>query len=171
MPETETVETTVHRPEPWFWEAGSDKCPHGAEPADDSPEWDAWDDRHSASPQGVVICLDAPMGDVCVECSEDHNEAVPWSACDERAHARPQPGTVPAPDGSHQPVTVWVSTLECFERECDEYATDDGDDNPAVERCSHISFELVCGGCSVAGSDGEYETTESWPCPVAEPTP
>lgn len=76
---------TDHKPEPWFWEAGSEHCPHGPEPEDDtSPEWDEWSDRHTGSPQDVVICLDAPMGDHCPECSYDHNDPVPWSACDER---------------------------------------------------------------------------------------
>ncbi len=74
-----------HKPEPWFWEAGSDQCPHGAEPEDDTTdEWNTWYERHTGSPQDVRICLDAPMGDMCPECSNDHGAPVPWSACDER---------------------------------------------------------------------------------------
>lgn len=65
---------TDHQPEPWYWEAGSEHCPHGPE-----------SDRHTASPQDVVICLDAPMGDHCPECSADHGDAVPWADCPERA--------------------------------------------------------------------------------------
>ncbi|MFD6553755.1 hypothetical protein [Streptomyces sp. NPDC058398] len=85
---TSTDSATDHQPEPWFGEAGSDPCPHGPEPKDDSPEWDVWyevtSDRHTGSPQDVRICLDAPIGDYCPECSADHNEPVPWSLCDSR---------------------------------------------------------------------------------------
>lgn len=71
-----------HRPEPWFWEAGSEHCPHGPEPENDAtPEWDAWYERHTGSPQDVRICLDAPMGDHCPECSADHNEPIAWADC------------------------------------------------------------------------------------------
>ena len=73
---------TDHKPEPWFWEAASEHCPHGPEPEDDTTDaWDEWHERHTGSPQDVRICLDAPMGDHCPECSDDHNDAVPWSAC------------------------------------------------------------------------------------------
>jgi hypothetical protein len=71
-----------HKPEPWFWEAGSEHCPHGSEPDRDSDAWDVWAERHSGSPQDVFICLDAPMGDHCPECSADHSAPVPWSLCD-----------------------------------------------------------------------------------------
>lgn len=75
------TQTDEHRPQPWYWEAGSDKDPHGAEPEDDTPEWDAWYERHTGSPQDVRICLDAPMGDHCPECSADHNAPVQWADC------------------------------------------------------------------------------------------
>ncbi|MGW2861888.1 hypothetical protein [Streptomyces sp. NPDC001205] len=76
-----------HQPEPWFWEAGSEHCPHGAEPDRDSDAWDVWAERHDGSPQDVFICLDAPMGDHCPACSDEHGAPVPWSDCDE-AEAR-----------------------------------------------------------------------------------
>lgn len=154
--------TADHRPEPWYWEAGSDRCPHGLEPDDDSPEWDAWYERHTGSPQDVRICLDAPAGDVCETCSGENGEAVPWSACRTRHHVRPKQGMVPAPDGEHQPVVVLVGTYECLDRECEEYFTDDGDSNPGVEHCSHIREEVVC-SCQ-RQDDGEYS---SEPCPAA----
>jgi hypothetical protein len=162
------VTEDIHEPAPWYWEAGSTKCPHGAEPDEDSPEWDAWSDRHVWSPQDVSVCLDAPMGDVCEECSANHGEAVPWSACDAQAHAHPKPGTKFTP-GAHEPVEVWTGTTECLERECEEYATDDGDDRPDVERCSHIGVELLCGGCSTLTADGYYEPAVSWPGPGHAP--
>lgn len=76
--------TPDHRPEPWYWEAGSDHCPHGPEPDQQSSAWDTWAARHTASPQDVFVCLDAPMGDHCTECSDEHGDAVPWADCEER---------------------------------------------------------------------------------------
>lgn len=123
MPDT-TTETaaavdSAHQPEPWYHEVGSDECPHGAEPDDNTPEHDAWEDatseRHQPSGQGITICLDAPAGDVCEECSNDVGEAVPWSACETRRHAHPKPGTEPTPE-AHEPVEVWVGTGDCLER-------------------------------------------------------
>ncbi|MFJ2438435.1 hypothetical protein ACIOWM_35030 [Streptomyces anulatus] len=77
---------TDHRPEPWFWGTDTDRCPHGAEPDDDTTAaWGQWADRHPWSPQDVRVCLDAPMGEQCAECSEDHGAPVPWTSCDERA--------------------------------------------------------------------------------------
>jgi hypothetical protein len=78
-----------HHPEPWFWEAGSEHCPHGAEPEDDTTdEWATWYERHTGSAQDVRICLDAPMGEHCPECSADHGAAVPWAACPHNPAAR-----------------------------------------------------------------------------------
>jgi len=82
-----------HKPEPWYWEAGSDKCPHGPEPDDiaDPKGWDEYHDRHPGSPQDVRICLDAPMGDHCAACFEESGgDPVPWADC-------PENPAVPAP--------------------------------------------------------------------------
>lgn len=71
-----------HRPQSWYWEADSDNCPHGPEPEDDTTEaWEEWTDCHPWSPQDVRICLDAPVGKACRDCSD--GEFVPWSACTE----------------------------------------------------------------------------------------
>lgn len=153
--------TPDHKPEPWFWECEESECPSGPEPDDMTPEWDAWSDRHQGSPQGVRICLDTPAGEACGVCSEDDGEMVPWSACRARKHARPKGGMVPTPDAVHEPVTVLVGTLECHDRECDEYFTEDGDADPGVERCSHIREEQAC-SCQ-RGPDGEYDGE---PCPA-----
>lgn len=169
MPDT-AIDLTAHKPEPWYWEAGSDKCPHGPKPDEDdwkTPQYMAWWDRHQPADE-CVICLDAPAGDVCEECSANHGEAVPWSACDARAHARPRPGVTPTP--GHGPVEVWVGTADCLERECDELFTDDGDEIPGKERCSHIGVELICGGCSTLTADGYYEPAAPWPGPHTAPT-
>lgn len=79
---TTTPDTSDHKPEPWYWGADTEHCPHGPEPTDDmSPAWDEWSDRHQWSPQDVQICLDAPMGDHCPECSAENGDPVPWSDC------------------------------------------------------------------------------------------
>lgn len=79
-----------HEPTAFYWEAGSEHCPHGPEPDRNSDAWDAWAERHTGSPQDVFICLDAPMGDCCPACSEDHGDVVPWAACDERVDLEAQ---------------------------------------------------------------------------------
>lgn len=149
---------TDHKPESWFHEIGSDACPHGAEPDDDTPEWDTWyeatSSRHTGSQQDVRICLDAPAGEACGDCSDDSGQMVPWTACRTRSHRKPKDGVVPNPDAAHQPVVVLVGTEECLDRECDEYFTDDGDLDPGVERCSHIGTELAC-SCQQQ-ANGEY---------------
>lgn len=151
-----------HKPEPWFWERGSDQCPHGPEPEDDTTdEWETWNERHVGSPQDVYVCLDAPAGDSCSVCSEDSIEMVPWAACRVREHSRAKGGVVPNPDAEHQQVTVLVGTLECFDRECDDYFDADGNEDPGVERCSHIREEQAC-SCQ-RGDDGEYGDTT---CPA-----
>jgi hypothetical protein len=160
-----TTEPT-HQPEPWYYEAGSSKCPHGPRPDYDSPEYDAWDEatseRHRPSDE-CVICLDAPMGDVCEECSQNCGEAVPWSACEVRRHAKPKPSTTPTPN-VHAPVEVWVGTTECLEGNCLDLYDDEGDPIPGRDRCPHTSVELICGGCSTLDADGYYaEPTVQWP--------
>lgn len=144
-----------HKPEPWYWEAGADDCPHTPEPDVDADgeAWDAWRERHPSS-DNSPICLDAPAGDACGTCSEDDGEMVPWSACRAREHTRPKGGITPNPDTEHQPVIVLVGIRDCLDRECDEYFTEGGDEDPGVERCSHIREEQAC-SCQ-RGPDGEY---------------
>jgi hypothetical protein len=84
---TSTETASDHRSEPWYWEAGSEHCPHGPEPEQQSSAWDTWAARHTGSPQDVRICLDAPMGDHCPACSEDHCAPVPWTDCPEHPAA------------------------------------------------------------------------------------
>lgn len=63
---------------------------------------------------------------------------------------------------AHQPITLFVGTENCFERECEEYIDEDGADDPGVERCSHIREERVCESCSTKRSDGDYEPVVAW---------
>ncbi|MFW3477404.1 hypothetical protein [Streptomyces microflavus] len=100
---------TTHEHGPYYWNADSPHCKHGAE-----PDWntsteahDNWAERHPVSDNGH-ICLDAPMGKACHDCSAEDGEYVPWGACRTREHARPKNGIVPNPDTEHQQVTVWV---------------------------------------------------------------
>ncbi|MBD3004769.1 hypothetical protein [Streptomyces sp. 5-10] len=137
----------------FYWSAESDHCPHGPEPDGDTEAWDEWSDRHPMSDEGRV-CLDAPAGTACVECSTGLIDMVPWGECRERIHVRPRNGMVPNPDAEHQEVPVWTGPLDCLDRECDEYFTEAGDDDPAVKVCSHIREEVSC-SCRRLG-DGEY---------------
>lgn len=163
------TDTATHQPEPWFWGADSDQCPHGAKPDVLSDEYDVWAEQHQGSPQDVFICLDAPAGDVCGACTEDHNEAVPWSACDARTHVRPRQGAVPVPAGEHRPLTLESGPGDCIERECEEYYNaEDGEPILSVTSCSHLTDVVVCGGCTAEPTDdGLYFATVAWPCPAA----
>lgn len=87
-----TQPDTDHRPDPWYAEAEGDNCPHGPEPEDDTTDaWDTWQERHQWSPQDVRICLDAPIGDHCPECSADHGDPVPWADCPHNPASQSQP--------------------------------------------------------------------------------
>ncbi|WP_069625359.1 hypothetical protein [Streptomyces niveus] len=149
----------------YYWNADSPHCEHGAEPDwnTNGEAWDLWSDRHPVSEDGR-ICLDAPAGEACFDCSTEEGDMVPWAACRAREHAKPKHGMVPSPAAEHQRVTVWVGILECLDRECDEYFTDDGDADPGVELCSHIREERAC-SCQ-RGPDDEYS---SEPCAALVP--
>jgi hypothetical protein len=90
-----------HQPEPWYWAADSEHCPHGPEPEDDTTDaWAEWDDRHTWSPQDVQVCLDAPIGDCCPECSADRNDLVLWADCEQHAN-EPAPTAAGTPRPAH----------------------------------------------------------------------
>ncbi|MCX4606892.1 hypothetical protein OG402_41425 [Streptomyces anulatus] len=150
----------------FYWEAGSDDCPHGPRPDPDTAgdAYDVWSDQHPPS-DDVRICLDAPAGKACLDCSAEDGEYVPWGACRTREHARPKNGTAPNPDTEHQQVTVWVGPRDCLERDCEDYFTDDGDEIPGKDRCSHIREEQAC-SCQ-RNEDGEYGNT---PCTATTAT-
>ncbi|MFF8590012.1 hypothetical protein ACF061_00990 [Streptomyces sp. NPDC015220] len=133
-----------HEAAQFYWSADSDDCPHTQPDYEtEGDAWDLWRDRHPSSDDGP-ICLDAPAGICCPACSAEHGDPVPWDRCEGRDHVRPKRGMVPNPDAEHQPVQVWVGGIDCVERECDEYFTDDGDERPDVEVCSHIREETTC---------------------------
>lgn len=65
----------------------------------------------------------------------------------------------------HRPVILLVGGEDCLDRECDEYFTDDGEPDPGVERCSHITEEQVCEQCTGPQPPGGYydnATTVPW---------
>ncbi|MGW0579935.1 hypothetical protein ACWD25_29105 [Streptomyces sp. NPDC002920] len=167
-----TETTADHQPEPWHWEAGSDYCPHGPEPDRDGPDWDDWNQRHTGSPQDVYVCLDAPAGDARAECSAENGEFVPWTSC----AARPRRKDKPMPDQptTHQPETVTGGGLECLERECEDFFTDDGDEIPGKDTCSHLTEMEICTGCS-GPATGDFAPVIAWAdCPQrteAKPEP
>ena len=151
-----------HEPAQFYWSADSDECPHTQPDFETEGEaWDVWRERHPSSDDGP-ICLDAPASVCCPACSAEHGDAVPWDRCQGRDHVRPKRGITPTPEPEHQQVPVWVGALECLERECDEYFTDDGDEITGLEKCSHLREETCC-SCLYLGS-GEYSME---PCPAA----
>ncbi|BBB01041.1 hypothetical protein RVR_8274 [Actinacidiphila reveromycinica] len=68
---------------------------------------------------------------------------------------------------THHPITLLVGGQECLDRECEEYATEDGGNDPGVERCSHIREEIVCAQCSTMTREGYWENTVPWTGPHA----
>jgi hypothetical protein len=166
---TDTATTvTAHQPEPWYWEAGSDKCPHGEKPnpAASDEEHETWWYRHRIT-DDAVICLDAPMGDMCGACSEDHGDAVAFTVCRARPHVQARPGA-PADTGAHEPVIVFVGLYDHLDRDCDELYTDGGDEITDKAHCSHVSQQVICGGCSVL-VHGYYEPAVPWSGPHTAP--
>ncbi|WP_328632050.1 hypothetical protein [Streptomyces sp. NBC_00356] len=148
-----------HEPTQFFWEAGGEHCPHGAEPDSSSSEWDAWAARHRASDQTDWICLDAPMGAHCPACTAEHNDPVPWSRCENREHARPRRGKT----RQHRPTIADAGTLECLERECEDFFTEDGDEIPDKTVCSHMTQVEVCDGCTPEPSaQDEFPAVVAW---------
>lgn len=158
--------TTEHEPEAWFWEAGSDDCPHGPEPKDKtSEEWGTWYDQHTPSPQDVRVCRDAPAGDACGACSEEYGEMVPWSSCRARKRSLRDGQSTPAPL-THTPVTVTGGDLECLEKECDDFFDEDGNEIPGKTACSHLSEMEICEACTGPWEKGEFPAVVAWAdCP------
>lgn len=170
-----------HKQVQWYHSADSVHCTHGPEPDVNAPEWDAWYDRHQVSDDGH-ICLDAFAGEACEGCSLEQSEMVPWADCSVRPRVRAQSGMVPSPDAEHEPIPVWVGVLDCLERECEEYFTDDGDDIPDVDRCSHLRAEIACSCKRISGNEydpapcpetcpqcGDRGACNGGPCPLATP--
>lgn len=64
------------------------------------------------------------------------------------------------------PMTLYSGLNDCIERDCPEYATEDGEPT-GIDHCSHITTEQVCEQHSEF-YDGEVCThAEPWPCQAA----
>jgi hypothetical protein len=63
------------------------------------------------------------------------------------------------------PITLYAGPADCLDRDCDEYATEDGEPT-SIDCCSHIAEEQVCFVHSEFTNDEwEYCThAEPWPC-------
>lgn len=159
-----------HEPTPFYWEAGSSECPHRAEPdpLTDGEAWDLWRERHPPSDDGL-ICLDAPALTGCQACSVEDGDMVAWSRCRNRKHARPRRSEA----RQHRPVVADAGRLECLERECDEFYTEDGDEIPGKFSCSHMTQTEVCDACSPEPEDDdEYPSVVAWAdCPARKAKP
>jgi hypothetical protein len=153
-----------HEPAQFYWDAETEHCPHKPIPERNTDAWDQWMCNHQPYDDGV-LCLSAPAGTACPACSAEHGDMVPWDRCEGRDHVRPARGITPTPEPEHQQVPVWVGGLECLERECDEYFTDDGDEITDLEKCSHIREDTCC-SCRRIGP-GEYSMD---PCPLEAAT-
>jgi hypothetical protein len=152
---------TDHQPEQFYWDAETEHCPHKPIPERGTDAWDEWMTLGHQLYDDGVLCLDAPAGLGCPACTAEHGDIVPWSLCENRDHARPLPKTA-APQ--HRPVTVEVAGLECLERECEEFFTDDGDEIPGKETCSHFRQMEVCEACSEppTGDADPYPPVVAW---------
>ncbi|WP_309049057.1 hypothetical protein [Streptomyces sp.] len=149
-----------HEPTPFYWDADTEHCPHKPIPERYTDAWDEWMTLGHQTYDDGVLCLSAPAGTCCPACSAEHGDMVAWSFCDNRQHAR---AFQPAKPRQHQPVTVDVAGLECLERECEEYFTDDGDEIPGKEACSHVKQLVVCGGCSdEPTASNEFPAVVAW---------
>lgn len=148
-----------HAPEQFYWDAETEHCPHKPIPERHTDAWDEWMTLGHQPYDDGVLCLDAPAMTGCPACTAEHGDMVPWALCDNRDHtrARQTPG-----EPQHRPVTVEGGDLECLERECDEYFTDDGDEIPGKESCSHLSEMEICEACSELPTSGEFSTVVAW---------
>ncbi|WP_329472675.1 hypothetical protein OIE75_29450 [Streptomyces sp. NBC_01723] len=159
-----------HEPKQFYWDAETNHCPHKPIPERNTDAWDQWmtlghQPYDNGSDHGT-LCLSAPAGTACPACSAEHGDMVPWERCEGRDHIRPANGIAPNPEVEHQAIPVWVGSLECLERECEDFFTDDGDEKFDVETCSHVREETAC-SCQALGS-GEYSLGA---CPALAPSP
>jgi hypothetical protein len=159
-----------HQPEQFYWDAETEHCPHKPIPARGTDAWDEWMTLgHQPYDNGMdhgVLCLSAPAGTGCPACSDEQGDMVPWSRCETRSHTRPLRSRTSEP--RHRPVTAEVADLECLERECEEFFTDDGDEIPGKDTCSHFRQMEVCEACSEppAGEADPFPAVVAWAdCP------
>lgn len=71
---------------------------------------------------------------------------------------------------AHTPLVILAGPADCFERECEDFFTEDGEEIPGKDRCTHITEQTICEQCSTEQPDGSYEPTVPWPGPHTTPT-
>lgn len=69
-----------------------------------------------------------------------------------------------ATDTTCTPTTVYAGPSDCLDRDCDEYATEDGEPIN-IDYCSHVTTEQVC------EQHSSFEESEWGHCIHAEPWP
>lgn len=157
--------TDDHKPAQFYWDAETEHCPHKPIPERNTDAWDEWMALGHQPYDDGVLCLDAPARNACAECSANDGEFVPWTACRVRSRRKDQP--MPNQPTTHQPETVLGGALECVERECEDFFTEDGDEIPGKETCSHMTELEICTGCTAAnGAPGDFPPVVAWAdCP------
>jgi hypothetical protein len=150
---------TDHQPEQFYWDAETEHCPHKPIPERYTDAWDEWMTLGHQPYDDGILCLSAPAMDGCPACTAEHGDMVPWSHCDERDHARAR--TISSKP-QHRPVTADVGSLECWERECDDFFTDEGDEIPGKTECSHLTQMEICEACSEPGAAEDYPAVVAW---------
>lgn len=154
---------TDHEPAQFYFDAETEHCPHKPIPASFTDAWDQWMTLGHQPYDDGVLCLSAPAGTACPACSAEHGDIVRWDRCRNRQHARAHRA---ASKPQHRPVTAEVADLECLERECDDFFTDDGDEIPGKTVCSHLHEMEICEACSEPGAADDYPPVVPWAdCP------
>ncbi|MFH8531571.1 hypothetical protein ACH4GE_24510 [Streptomyces tendae] len=155
-----------HEPKQFYFDAETEHCPHKPIPERHTDAWDEWMTLGHQPYDYGILCLSAPCGTGCPACSAEQGDMVPWSRCETRSHTRPLRSRTDAPQ--HRPVTAEVADLECLERECEEFFTDDGDEIPGKDTCSHVREMEICEACSDApvGDGDPHPPVVAWAdCP------
>lgn len=149
-----------HEPKQFYWDAETEHCPHKPIPERYTDAWDQWMCNHQPYDDGI-LCLDAPADTGCPACTAELGDMIPWSRCENRDHTRARQLTS---EPQHRPVAADVADLECWERECEDFFTDDGDEIPGKTTCSHLRQMEICEACSepqVGGLDN-YPPVVAW---------
>lgn len=148
-----------HEPQQFYWDADTEHCPHKPIPERYTDAWDQWMALGHQPYDDGVLCLDAPAGTGCPACTAELGDMIAWSACRNRDHARAR--QIPGKP-QHRPVAADVAGLECWERECEEFFTEDGDEIPGMKTCSHVRRTEICEACSEPGTAEDYPAVVEW---------
>jgi hypothetical protein len=68
------------------------------------------------------------------------------------------------------PITLYAGPADCLDRDCDEYATEDGDERD-IDHCSHVTPEQACEKHSKFADNEVCTHAEPWPCQHAAAAP